>query len=109
MRVPHTRKLGEPACIANFLLTRVTRIFQKRILTKFAPAHERRRASVPNATSRRRKRPLGAVLLFPDCCLQWLAQLTRVTSAIAAQRAAAMQVELRAIDAGAKLELVTSG
>jgi hypothetical protein len=47
--------------------------------------------------------------LFPDCYLQWLAQLMRVTSAIAAQRAAAMQVELRAIDAGAKLELIASG
>jgi hypothetical protein len=64
MRVPHTRKLGESAHVAHFLLTRVTRIFQKRVLTKFAPAHECRRASVPNATSRRRKRPLGRFHCF---------------------------------------------
>src|SRR5215510_8259 len=56
---PPARKPDEPARAAYFLLTRVTRIFQKRIFTKFAPAHECRRVGVRNATSRRRKRPPG--------------------------------------------------
>src|SRR5262245_9578910 len=61
---PPARKPDEPARAAYFPLTRVTRIFQKRVLTKFAPAHERRRAGVPNATSRRRKRSPGEVHCF---------------------------------------------
>ena len=74
MRVPHPRKSGEPACAADFLLTRVTRIFQKSVLTKTAPAgkraerrprafilptRERRRADVRNATVSCRERPPG--------------------------------------------------
>src|SRR5262249_40737123 len=64
------REPDEPACAAYFPLTRVTRIFQKSVLTKIAsagtggtalpafllPARGRRRAGVPNATFRCRKR-----------------------------------------------------
>jgi hypothetical protein len=67
-RVLQPRKPGEAAYV--FLLTRVTGIFQKRVLTKTAPAGKsgtplpgfllpargRRRAGVPNATFRCRKR-----------------------------------------------------
>src|SRR5262245_20536382 len=61
---PPARTPDEPAGAAYFLLTRVTRIFQKSVLTKFAPAHERRRAGVPNATSRRRRRSPGEFHCF---------------------------------------------
>src|SRR5262245_57725353 len=84
MRVPHPRKLGEPACTADFLLTRVTRIFQKRVLTQIAPAGKSGTPLAafhcPNATGSCRERLRGQFPLFPDCYLQWLAQLTRVTA-----------------------------
>src|SRR6516164_6836963 len=67
---PHLRKPDEPACAAYFPLTRVTRIFQKSVLTKIAsagtggtwlpasllPTRGGRRAGVPNATLRCRQR-----------------------------------------------------
>src|SRR5262252_5616041 len=63
-------KPDEPTCAAHFQLTRVTRIFQKSVFTKTAPAgtggtwlptsllpaRGRRRAGVPNATFRCRQR-----------------------------------------------------
>ena len=65
------RKPDEGACAAYFPLTRVTRIFQKSVLTKTAStgtggtwlpaslllARERRRAGIPNATLRCKQRP----------------------------------------------------
>src|SRR5262252_6632725 len=67
---PPARKPDEPARAAYFPLTRVTRIFQKSVLTKIAsagtggtwlpasllPMRGRRRAGVPNATLRCRQR-----------------------------------------------------
>jgi len=75
---PCAGELDQPACAANFLLTRVTRIFQKSVLTKIAPAgmggtwlpafllpaRERRRADVSNATFRCRKRSPGEFHCF---------------------------------------------
>src|SRR5262245_42077758 len=61
---PPACKPDEPARAAYFPLTRVTRIFQKSVLTKSAPAHERRGAGVPNATSRRRKGSPGEFHCF---------------------------------------------
>src|SRR5262245_50556472 len=61
---PPARTPDEPARAAYFPLTRVTRIFQKSVLTKFARAHERRRAGVPNATSKRRRRSPGEFHYF---------------------------------------------
>jgi len=66
---PCAGKPDEGACAAYFPLTRVTRIFQKSVLTKIAsagrggtwlpapllPARGRRRAGVPNATFRCRQ------------------------------------------------------
>ena len=69
---PCAGKRDEGACAAYFPLTRVTRIFQKSVLTKVAPAgtggtallaslllpaRGRRRGGVPNATFRCRIRP----------------------------------------------------
>src|SRR5262245_5506750 len=75
---PQAREPNEFARAANFLLTRVTRIFQKSVLTKTAPAGEggrslpgrflsvrgRRRAGVANATFRCRKRSPGEFHCF---------------------------------------------
>src|SRR5262252_9313023 len=69
-QAPRAGKPDESACAAHFLLTRVTRIFQKSVFTKPAPAgtggtwlptsllpaRGRRRAGVPNATFRCRQR-----------------------------------------------------
>src|SRR5262249_16260702 len=61
---PPARKADEAGRGAYFPLTRVTRISQKSVLTKSAPAHERRHAGVPNATSRRKKRSPGEFHCF---------------------------------------------
>src|SRR5262249_62340400 len=75
-----------------FPLTRVTRIFQKRIFTKTAPngpggdaaaGFLLPHASAPHARmvatyGCRQEAAASAVPLFPDCYLQWLLQLQRV-------------------------------
>src|SRR5262249_26256067 len=72
------RQSDEPARAANFLLTRVTRIFQKSLLTKIAPVDEsgkplscslssasaRCRVGLRNATIARKKRPSDQLACF---------------------------------------------
>src|SRR6516165_1739003 len=73
---PRAGKPDECACAAHFLLTRVTRIFQKSVFTKPAPAGTGG-TWLPTSllpARRRRERNLqvqaavvGSVPLFPDC------------------------------------------
>src|SRR2546428_4483000 len=76
---PQAREPNESARAANFLLTRVTRIFQKNVLTEIAPVDEggkplscslssasaRCRVGLRNATTAGKKRPPDQLCFVP--------------------------------------------